>query len=81
MHQRERSGSVDRVKSKKLKERVLDHLLYGGEQNPPPDEWIDFVLQTSVYSGLHPDEIDDLPAEKVQTDLLMYQISQERAGR
>lgn len=66
---------------KKLKERVLDHLLYGGEQNPPPNEWVDFILQTAVYPGLHPDVIDRLPAEKVEADLLMYQIMQERARK
>lgn len=54
----------------------MDHLLYGGETNPPPPEWIDFILQTSVYPGLHPDDIQDLPAEKVYTDLLLYQIAQ-----
>jgi hypothetical protein len=27
---------------------------------------------------LHPDAIDELPAERVQTDLLMYQIREKR---
>lgn len=59
----------------------MDHLLYGGESSPPPEEWVDFVLQQSVYPGLHPDDIAELPAKKVETDLLMYQLMQANQGK
>lgn len=57
---------------------MIDHLWFGGEDHPPPDEWIDFVLLTEIYIGLHPDEIDDLPSDRVNTDLLLYTIREER---
>ncbi len=51
--------------------------MFGGAENPPPDEWIYFILLTEIYRGLHPDAIDALPARRVQTDLLMYQIASD----
>lgn len=55
--------------------------MYGGEQNPPPPEWIDYILQTNIYVGMHPDEIAELDEEDVQKMLLMYQIAQQNQGK
>jgi len=51
--------------------------MFGGPGNPPPYEWIDFILLTEIYRGLHPHEIDALPARRVETDLMMYQIASD----
>ena len=51
--------------------------MFGGAENPPPYEWIDYILLTEIYHGLHPDEIDALPARRVETDLMMYQIASD----
>jgi hypothetical protein len=33
---------------------------------------------TEIYTSLHPLEIDDLPVERVETDLMLYQIREQR---
>jgi hypothetical protein len=53
-------------------------LWFGGEDNPPPDEWVEFILLTEIYRGMNPLDIEQLPAERVDTDLLLYQIREQR---
>jgi hypothetical protein len=51
--------------------------MFGGPGNHPSYEWIDYILLTEIYHGLRPDEIDALPARRVETDLMMYQIASD----